>query len=49
MRGYSGHNKRPQHLISAQIGCMDDLTTKRSFDSQATWVIDALILLTCYP
>ena len=21
-------------------GCMDDLTTKRSFDSQTTWVID---------
>ena len=22
--------------------CMDDLTTERSFDSQATWVIDVL-------
>ena len=24
------------------LGCMDDLTTKRSFDSQAAWVIDVL-------
>ena len=24
---------------------MDDLTTERSFDSQATWVIDVLYLL----
>ena len=23
-------------------GCMDDPTTERSFDLQATWVIDAL-------
>ena len=23
-------------------GCMDDLTTERSFDPQATWVIDVL-------
>ena len=25
-------------------GCIDDLTTERSFDSQATWVIDMLDL-----
>ena len=32
-------------------GCMDDLTTERSFDSQGTWVIDVLGLsfLRCYP
>ena len=30
-------------------GCMDDLTTGRSFDSLATWVIDVLGLFwTCY-
>ena len=29
--------------------CMNDLTTERSFDSQATWVINVcLIILTCY-
>ena len=26
-----------------------DLTTERGFDSQATWVVDVLGLLTCYP
>ena len=32
-------------LIATQFpdhGCMDDLTTERSFVSQATWVIDVL-------
>ena len=36
--------------ISTQFpghGCMNDLTTERSLDSQATWVIDELGLLTC--
>ena len=31
-------------------GSIDDLTTERSFNSQATWVIDVLgLFLTCYP
>ena len=31
-------------------GCVDDLITVRSFDLQATWVIDVLgFFLTCYP
>ena len=31
-------------------GCMDDLTTKRSFDSQTTWVVGMLSqnILKCY-
>ena len=39
------------HLISTQFhghGWMDYLTTKHSFDSQATWVIDMFGLLFCH-
>ena len=33
-----GHNTRP-HARFHGYGCMDDLTTELSFDSQGTWVI----------
>ena len=35
-------------VIAAQFpghGCMDDLATERSFDSQTTWVIDVFRLM----
>ena len=41
MIGQLGHNTRP-HAQFPEQGCQDDLTTERSFDSQATWVIDVL-------
>ena len=42
------------HLIATQFpwyGIMDNLTTERSFESQATWVIDIVCFMfwTCYP
>ena len=37
--------KRPTAILFTGHRCMDDLTTERSFDSQATWVIDVLGLL----
>ena len=36
---------RTEPPVAAQFpghGCMDDLTTERSFDSQATWAIEVL-------
>ena len=37
------HNRTPKKIGRAFVYyAMDDLTTERSFDSQATWVIDAL-------
>ena len=32
------HTGLPPHFLSGH-GCMDELTTERSSDSQATWVI----------
>ena len=41
-RGIS-HDRMPDcHHISWVYGCMDDLTTESSLDSQATGVIDVL-------
>ena len=45
MSGQSGHDYTTARLIAKQFsghGGMDDLTIERSFDSQATWVIDVL-------
>ena len=36
---------RPIATQFAGHGCIDDLTTERSFDLQTTWVIDVLGLL----
>ena len=50
MRGQPGHIYTTTRLIATQItrhGCMDDLTTESSTDSQATWVVDVLGL--CCP
>ena len=42
------HDRMPQ--LSPGSPCMDDLTTERSIDSQATRVIDVFAYsLTCYP
>ena len=53
MRGQSVHNTRPRSIATQFPGheCMDDLTTERSFYSQATWgsVMCLAYLLTCYP
>ena len=55
MTGQPEHNTRPHnrlpHSLLSMDDCMDDLTTGRSFDSQATWVIDVigLFFLKCYP
>ena len=53
MRGHPGHNTRPHARLQPILLGMDDsdyLTTERSFDSQATWVIDVIgIFLTGYP
>ena len=37
--------------IGHGYGGIDDLTTERSFDSQATWVITMIVIyfVTCYP
>ena len=45
MRGHLWHNTRPQPLLPPRHGCVDDLITVCSFDSQATWVIDVLGLI----
>ena len=42
------HDRMPDYLLFLGHSCMDELTNERTFDSQATWVIDVLILLTCY-
>ena len=45
MRGQSRHNTARMPIIATQFpghGSMDDLTTKRSFHSQATWAVDVL-------
>ena len=40
------HDRTPDcHPDGWVIGCMDDLTTGGSFDSQPTWVVDVLGLL----
>ena len=39
------HNSMTASLIATQFpgyGCMDDFTTERDYDSQATWVITML-------
>ena len=38
------HDRTPDCHPVFGHGCIDDLTTERSFDSQATWVIDELFL-----
>ena len=43
MCGKPSHNIRPHGQLPPSFlehGCLDDLTTERNFDSQATWVID---------
>ena len=35
-----GHNTQPHIQLPSSFLVMDDLTTERGFDSQATWVID---------
>ena len=42
MRGQPGHNTAPLALLPPSLQCMDDLTTERSFGSQATWLTDVL-------
>ena len=43
MRGQLGYNTRPHTLLPHIFLGMDAwITTKSSFDSQATWVIDVL-------
>ena len=37
-----GHITQPHARLFPGHLCMNDLTTERSFDSQATWVIDVL-------
>ena len=50
MRGPPGHNTRPYAQMPPVSRDMDDLTTERSIDSQATRVIDVFAYsLTCYP
>ena len=39
--------RRPIATQFPRYGCMDDLTAERSFDMQATWVIDVLQGLSC--
>ena len=45
------HDRTPRLPLSfLGNGCMDNLTTDRSFYLQATWIIDVLsFFLTCYP
>ena len=38
-------NARPIASQFSRHGCMDDLTTERTFDSRVTWVVDVLGLL----
>ena len=40
MCGYPGHDKRLHIRLPPNFLDMYDLTTERSFNSQATWVID---------
>ena len=41
-------NEQPGHNTRLHNGYIDDLTTERSFDSQATWVIGVLdLFLAC--
>ena len=40
MRGQPIYDTRPHARLPPSFLCMDDLTTERSFDLQATWVID---------
>ena len=52
MRGQPGAEYTTVRPIATKFpghGCMDDLTTERSFGSQATWVIDVLGVFFCYP
>ena len=50
MRGQPGHNARTHARLPPKILGMDDLITKRIFDSQDTWAIDVFgLLLTRYP
>ena len=45
MHGHPGHNTQCTHLIATWFprhGCMDDLKTEDTIDSQATWVINVL-------
>ena len=47
MRGQPGPQYTTARPIATQFpgsGCIDDLTTVRSFDLQATWVIGVFIL-----
>ena len=39
------HDRTPSSNQIPGHGCMNDLTTERSFDSQAMWVTDVLGLL----
>ena len=51
MPGHPGHSDTTTRPIATQFsghGCMYDLTTERSFDSQATWFIfDTLSISVC--
>ena len=50
MRGQPVHNTRPYSQMPTGSPGMDDLTTERSIDPQATRVIDVFAYtLTCYP
>ena len=42
MRGQPGHNTRVNATQIPGHGYMDDLTTERSYDVQAMWIIDVL-------
>ena len=42
MHGQPRHNTRPHVRLPPSFLDMDDLTTERGFDLQATWVIDVL-------
>ena len=42
MRGHAGYNTRSHARLLPSFLGMDDLITERSFDSQATWVINVL-------
>ena len=45
MHGQPWHNTQPYARLPPSFfghGCMANLITERSFDSQATWVIDVL-------
>ena len=49
MRGLPGQNTRPIAIQFTGHDCINALTTERSFESQATWVIYVIGFFIWYP